>query len=130
MDEKPNSDASFWLGLTFDFPAYAGVPGVLPAHDAGRGLCVARHGGLLLRLADGSHVTVMAHDARHVAEVPRVEPTEVKHETAVVYRDVGEPYKPINGWGIVAVTPVGLTRRTGTGGINQVAIILRRQVTS
>lgn len=129
MDENPNTDAAFWLGLTFDFPDYAGNT-YLPARPAGRGVCVCARSVLTLRMDDGTHVTCEHHEVRHVAEVPRVEPTEVKHETAVVYRDVGEPYKPINGWGIVAVTPVGLTRGTGTGGINQVAIILRRQVTS
>ncbi len=125
-------DAAFWLGFTFDFPAYAGVPGVLPAHNAGRGLCVARHGGLTLRLDDGSHVAVMVHDARLVTEIPRVEPpkaAEVKYETAVIYRDVGEKYEPARDWEVVTVTPVGPTRGTNTtSGINQVAITLRRKL--
>lgn len=120
-NQQPNTDASFWLGLTFDFPAYAGVPGVLPAHDAGRGLCVARHGGLLLRLADGSHVTVMDHDARHVAEIPRVEPGAPQYQSRVVFHQVvrDREYDAWPGWEITGVTSIEPSK---------VAITMRRRV--
>lgn len=122
-NQQPNSDASFWLGLTFDFPAYAGVPGVLPAHDAGRGLCVARHGGLLLRLADGSHVTVMDHDARHVAEIPRVEPSAPQYQSRATFVHIARArdYDAPAGWEITGVTSVDAS---------QVAFTMRRRVAS
>ena len=74
--------ADFWIGFTFDYPAYepSHPDSGFPAHPAGRGLCVAHDGTVLLRLPDGSHVARCATDLRLVAEVPRVVPAEPEYE--------------------------------------------------
>lgn len=114
----PNTDAAgYWLGYTFDFPAYEGFQDLIAAHPAGRGLCVQVE-PLTLRLDDGSHITVEGHAVRLVTEIPRVVPAEPRYQHRVVFHRIADrEYDAWSGWEVTSVASLDATK---------VAITVRR----
>lgn len=123
MDQPTQS--TFWIGLTFDYPAYEAPPAYPGlSYPAGRGLCVGLDGSMaILRRPDGGHTLVPTAETRHVAEIPRVEPGEPRYQSHVTFVHIARArdYDAPAGWEITGVTSVDAS---------QVAFTMRRRVTS